>query len=125
MKYHDFLNTVVDRGVAGDRDQAERITRATLETLGERITQGEATDLAAQLPQDMSGWVTAHAAETTSYDLDEFCRRLSDRAGGLEQPERAASTVLRVLDDSVTDGQIRHVTDQLPNDYVEKFFSKA
>lgn len=125
MKYHEFLNTVVDRGAAADRDEAERVTRATLETLGERITQGEATDLAAQLPQDMSGWVTARASEATSYDLDEFCRRVSDRAGGLDQPERTAATVFSVLDESVTGGQIRHVADQLPNEYVSTLFTKV
>lgn len=125
MKYDEFLNAVVDRGVAQDRDQAARITRATLETLGERITQGEATDLAAQLPEGMDGWITARAGEVTSYELDEFCRRLSDRAGGIDQPERTAATVFNVLDESVTDGQIRHVADQLPNEYVSTLFTNA
>ncbi len=122
MRYDEFINAVVDKGAAPDRQSAERITRATLETLGERIDGGEATDLASQLPPEMSGWVTSRTDAAESYDLDEFIRRIEQRADGAAgQPRQAAGTVMDVLSEAVTGGQIDHVRQQLPSDYMELF----
>ncbi len=50
MKYDEFISQVQRRANLASREEAERATRATLETLGERLAGGEAKDLAAQLP---------------------------------------------------------------------------
>ncbi|HWM59183.1 MAG TPA: DUF2267 domain-containing protein, partial [Pseudonocardia sp.] len=52
MKFDEFVNEVADRaGVS--RDEAESLVRATLRTLAERLSGGEAEDLRAQLPKQL------------------------------------------------------------------------
>ena len=49
MKFEEFIGSVAERaGVSSE--EAEPLARAVLRTLAERITGGEARDLAAQLP---------------------------------------------------------------------------
>jgi uncharacterized protein (DUF2267 family) len=49
VDYQTFIDTEAQR--AGlPKDQADLLARATLQTLADRITGGEAKDLAAQLP---------------------------------------------------------------------------
>jgi uncharacterized protein (DUF2267 family) len=50
--YADFIETV-EQQASLPHDQAERATRATLQTLAERITAGEAHDLADRLPEEL------------------------------------------------------------------------
>ena len=53
MQYEEFLNKVQDRLGPAQPDEARRAIIATLETLGERISGGEASDLAEQLPEEL------------------------------------------------------------------------
>lgn len=50
MQHDVFIGQVQQRAKLPSRGDAERATRAALETLGERIPSGFATNLAAQLP---------------------------------------------------------------------------
>lgn len=49
MRYDEFIGQVQHRAGLGSHAEAERATRATLETLAERLAGGEAHDLAARL----------------------------------------------------------------------------
>jgi uncharacterized protein (DUF2267 family) len=51
---HDAFIDAVMQAAAIDRDDAERVVRATLTTLAERISAGERRDLAAQLPPELA-----------------------------------------------------------------------
>lgn len=50
MDHDRFIGQMEDRARLDSRRSAERATRATLETLGERLDAGAAGNLAAQLP---------------------------------------------------------------------------
>ena len=54
MKYDEFIGQVQHRAGLGSHTEAECATRATLETLAERLAGGEAHDLAAQLPPELA-----------------------------------------------------------------------
>ena len=54
MKYDEFIGQVRHRARLSSHAEAERATRATLETLAERLAGGEAHDLAAQLPPELA-----------------------------------------------------------------------
>jgi uncharacterized protein (DUF2267 family) len=96
VDYETFIRTV-----AADADigfgEAERAARAVLETLGERIAQGEARDLAAQLPPELSPWI-ATTTPAEGFDVDEFIRRIAEReevdAVTAERHVRAVFTAL-------------------------------
>jgi uncharacterized protein (DUF2267 family) len=53
------------------RHKARVLIQATLQTLAERLTGGEADDLAAQLPKQMKEWL-AKTGPAESFGLDEF-----------------------------------------------------
>jgi uncharacterized protein (DUF2267 family) len=53
MRYDELIGQVRERGRLDSREEAERATRAVLETLGERLAGGEPHDLASQLPQEL------------------------------------------------------------------------
>jgi uncharacterized protein (DUF2267 family) len=54
--------------------------RATLTTLAERISAGEARDLAAQLPPELAPWLNVDK-RSERFDVDEFLRRVTERSG--------------------------------------------
>src|SRR3954447_12739407 len=96
MDYQRFISTG-ERGAGLGTEGARRATRATLETLGERISRGEARDLAAQLPPELAPLVaTDHDAE--AFDVEEFLRRVAEREEvDLEAAQRHATAVLTAL----------------------------
>jgi len=57
LNYDEFISQVQRRANLDSREEAERATRATLETLGERLAGGEAKDLAAQLTSGIAQYL--------------------------------------------------------------------
>lgn len=53
MKSDEFLAKVRDRGEYASHEEAADVTRTILARLGERLTGGEAKDLASQLPAEL------------------------------------------------------------------------
>ncbi|MCW2996768.1 MAG: hypothetical protein JWN65_317 [Solirubrobacterales bacterium] len=117
MQYDEFITKVAER--AGTRQkQAEALTRATLQTLGERVTGGEAQDLAAQLPQPLKAAVPQRPTGTAEpFDLNEFERRVAERAGVAEgEDEAGIRAVFQTLREAVSPGEFDDVLAQLPAD---------
>jgi uncharacterized protein (DUF2267 family) len=116
MTYDEFIQAVEERaGVP--RERAEAITRATLEALGERLTGGEARDLASQLPKPLQEPLRPrNGAEP--FGLEELIRRVSDRTG-VRQPEAADAVraVLTTVREGVTGGEFDDVMQQLPDEF--------
>ncbi|MDI5943299.1 DUF2267 domain-containing protein [Micromonospora sp. DH15] len=119
MNYDTFVDQVALRArVPGGR--AVELTRATLETLAERLTGGEVLDLAAQLPKPLQ-LVLRPSPDTEAADrfgAAEFVARVGQRAG---LDERAAREAVRSLDtplrESVTGGEFDEMLVQMPRDY--------
>jgi hypothetical protein len=57
VKYDEFITKVGGRADVS-LEAADALTAATLQTLAERISGGEAADLAAQLPRELQGHLT-------------------------------------------------------------------
>jgi uncharacterized protein (DUF2267 family) len=117
MDYAGFL-TIVGQVAGVDQDGADRATRATLQTLGERIPQGEALDLVEQLPPEVAPWLhTDGPAE--GFDLAEFLRRVAAREEvDVPTAERHASGVLVALARAVSDEEWSDLLAVLPREYV-------
>jgi uncharacterized protein (DUF2267 family) len=117
VQYASFL-TVVEQVGGLTPDQAERAIEATLETLSERITGGEAQDIAGFLPKGMRGFLTNTREEAERFGLEEFYRRVAGREG--VDPETAAAharAVFVALGVAVAPGELRDMAAQLPNDF--------
>jgi uncharacterized protein (DUF2267 family) len=66
-----FIGQVQNRAELPTQEDAERLTRITLETLSRRIDPNEADDLAAQLPEEI-GRHLAKVDELESFSWEEF-----------------------------------------------------
>ena len=119
MNQKEFLESVTVRGRLSPQ-QAERLTEATLTVLADRISTGEAEDLAAQLPKGVRDWLVSKEEPAQKFDLEEFIRRVSERAGvDLDTATRGARAVLSTIRRAVTTGEFEDVLAQLPKEFRE------
>jgi uncharacterized protein (DUF2267 family) len=114
--YERFITTVQQKAAVG-REAAERAARATLQTLAERLSQGEARDLAAQLPPPLAGWLFTDT-DAAPFGAAEFVRRVAERTGvDFETAERQARAVFTALGRAVSRSEIDDMTAELPHDF--------
>ena len=123
MQYQEFLQRVQEQINATEpatqtQRAAEQAITATLQTLSERLTGGEATDLAAQLPEELKAPLERSAEEAERFSLEEFYERVAEREGvDLETARNDASAVMSVLRVAVTPGQLDDLMAQLPSEF--------
>jgi uncharacterized protein (DUF2267 family) len=123
VKYDECIGQVQHRAGLGSHAEAERATRATLETLAERLAGGEAHDLAAQLPPELvRSLELPDAGFGAKLTLDEFFELVSMREG-VDLPDATfhARIVLGVLTEAVSLGEIQDVRVQLPAVFAQLF----
>lgn len=122
MQHDEFIGQVQTRGKLASRGQAERVTRSVLETIGDRIPDGLAVNLAAQLPHEIG----EHLRRTTEpdqrgtgeqFDRNAFITRVVDRSG-LDRPQSvyAARVVCEVMNEAVQGAVMTKVLDALPGE---------
>ncbi|WP_436926902.1 DUF2267 domain-containing protein [Halosimplex amylolyticum] len=122
MNFDKFTGTVQNRLQLPGTGQAVRATRATLTTLGERIQEGEANDLAGPLPMEIDHYLTGAVAEHGQhFEWGEFLDRVAEREGQVAPDDRAdvahhARTVVAVVAEATPEGQLDQIRDQLPAD---------
>jgi uncharacterized protein (DUF2267 family) len=123
VRYDEFLGHVQHRARLGSHGEAERATRATLETLAERLVGGEAHDLASQLPPELARFLQLpDAGIGAKLTLEEFFELVSEREGvELEEATLHARVVIAVLTEAVSQGEIKDVRVQLPAAFAQLF----
>jgi uncharacterized protein (DUF2267 family) len=124
MDYETVIGEVQNRAGLPSREDALAVTRTTLELLGTRLESGEATNLGAQLPEEI-GRHLDKTSDVERFSWDEFVDRLMDR-GDYTSDERGtavhhARVVMAVVDEAVSEGEMTDVRNQLPEDYDELF----
>ena len=109
---------------------AYHVLRAGLHALRNRLTVEEAAHLSAQLPVLVRGiyfedWRPAHAPQKLR-DRREYFEEMTQhlKDGQPQDPEEAARAVFALLKKHVEPGQLRHVSDQLPQE-VEELYAAA
>jgi uncharacterized protein (DUF2267 family) len=127
VKYEQFIKQVQSVAQLSHRQQAERATRATLETLKERIVGDEAKDLASQLPAELQECLHGREGENGQFfSLQEFYQRVSEKEG--IDPSDAAThvqAVFTVLQKAVTPGELADVRANFSDDYAELFLAET
>lgn len=123
MKHDEFIGQVQHRARLSSRGEAERATRATLETLAERLAGGEADDLAAQLPPEIAHHLkSACAGMGERFSLHEFFQRVAQREGvDVAKATYHARAVMEVLNEAVSTGEMDDVRAQLPAEFAKLF----
>jgi uncharacterized protein (DUF2267 family) len=122
MHTHDFLGQVQNKAHLPTLDAALRATRATLETLAERLGPTESRQLGARLPPEIQECLLTDRPVTERFSSDEFLGRVSEREG-VDLPESTHHTlaVIEVLAQAVSAGEMIDVLDRLPADYARLF----
>ncbi|MEV4173236.1 MULTISPECIES: DUF2267 domain-containing protein [unclassified Nonomuraea] len=122
MQHDEFIGKVQARAHLRGREQAERASRATLETLGERIPEGLAEHLAAQLPHEIAEnlrrtEVFGGLGTGEHFGREEFVQRVAGRAG-VDKPQATyiARVVLEVTAEATQGHVMDKVCDSLPQD---------
>ncbi|GAX34624.1 DUF2267 domain-containing protein [Nodularia sp. NIES-3585] len=123
MEYNEFITHVQSLAQSNAREEAERATRATLETLKERVPRDEANDLAAQLPQELGQYLQSREAESSeSFNLQEFITRVSQREN-IEPTTTAihVRAVFAVLQNAINPEKFAKFHTYFSHDYEELF----
>ncbi|WP_193199261.1 DUF2267 domain-containing protein [Nostoc sp. MG11] len=123
MEYNEFITHVQSLAQSDSREEAERSTRATLETVKERIPVDKAQDLATQLPQELGKYLQGKEEESNkSFNLQEFIARASQREN--IEPTTAAihvRAVFAVLQNAVKPEIFAAFHANFSHDYEELF----
>ena len=125
MKYDEFITKVGGRADVSLR-AADALTAATLQTLAERISGGEAAQLATYLPDELEPHLTGAEELAQSFDSQEFVRRVAERAGtDADRAETGIRAVFATLREETPREQLRDVLTQLSKDYSSLVGAKA
>jgi uncharacterized protein (DUF2267 family) len=117
MDYRYFL-TAVEQRTGIPRDRAEPIVCFTLYTLAERISAGQADDLARRLPPELRPCMR-HDGQRATFHLYEFLRRISKEMGtDRATATRMARAVLATLWTAVGPKEFADMQAQLPGDFL-------
>jgi uncharacterized protein (DUF2267 family) len=123
MQTEEFLGQVQNKAQLATLGEAMRATRATLETLAERLGPDETRHLAAQLPHEIQLFLSDTGLPIAErFSSDEFLLRVCAREGiDLPLSTNHARAVIEVLTQAVTPGEIVDMLERLPDDYRRLF----
>jgi uncharacterized protein (DUF2267 family) len=117
MQYEEFIASVATNGDLSE-EEAVALTRAVLATLSDRISGGEAQDLAAQLPEPLKPALISAHENAEAFSFEEFVERTAEDAEtDVDAAERAVDAVFITLREAVTPGEFDDVLSQLPADF--------
>lgn len=112
-----MLNAVSD-ATSLERDAAERALVATMSLLCRRLAPGEARDLVAQLPSLLAARLqTSLDGPDRSIDAATMRNEIGQFAGlSADEADRVLRSIIAVVADRVSAGEIAEVRGQLPDD---------
>lgn len=126
MNFDEFTGEVQHRLELPGTGETVRAIRATLMTLGERIPEGNAEDLAASLPMEIKWYMTGAVHEHGQrFEWREFVSRVSEIEGA-EPPEAAyhAQVIVDLVSTLVPPSDFQQLRDQLPESEADENWRK-
>ncbi len=127
MDYDEFVGRVQEKADLDSPEDAAAAVRATLGTLGEMLSPKERHDLAAELAKPLKEcltlWMEQPPRELTRphrFSLEEFYNRVAARSDvGYPAAIKHSQAVIQVLKEAVSQGELRDVLRELPDEYEE------
>ncbi|MGW3605011.1 DUF2267 domain-containing protein [Micromonospora sp. NPDC005161] len=117
MNYAEFLEAVGKRARM-PATEAANVVGATLTTLAEGVTGGEARQLATQLPEELRGYLHKEVNFAERIDLVEFLNEVGARAGtDGDRTAEVARAVLTTLREAVSAEDLENLESELPKDF--------
>lgn len=120
MRYDTFLERVADRAFIESADTAAA-THATLATLGERLTEGEALDVSLHLPEELKRSIEAGGGGgAQAMSLEDFVGRVAQREATSADVARVhARAVMTTLREAIHKSEFDDLFAQLSDEYKE------
>jgi uncharacterized protein (DUF2267 family) len=127
MNYKEFTDAVQKAAQLQSEEQTVKAIEATLTTLSERVVGKEASELAAQLPEEIGAYLRGREGEMGErFSLEEFYKRVSDRAGVSGSDAASyAKAIFATLNAAVSAGEYGDIKSNLPPDYQELVSQEA
>ncbi|MFW6457984.1 MAG: DUF2267 domain-containing protein [Halodesulfurarchaeum sp.] len=116
MNFDEFTGTVQHRLEFPGTGETVRAIRATLQTLGQRLPEGNAEDLAASLPMEIKWYMTGAVGEHGQrFDWQTFLDRVSE-IEGIDRADAAhhARVIVDLVATQVPASDFRQLRDALP-----------
>ncbi|EMA56106.1 DUF2267 domain-containing protein [Halococcus thailandensis] len=116
MNFDEFIGEIQHRLELPGTGESVRAIRATLLTLGKRIPEGHADDLAASLPMEIKWYLTGAVNEHSQrFDWSEFVSRVSE----IEKTDPAdaayhARVIVDFVQTLVPESDFQQLRDSLP-----------
>jgi uncharacterized protein (DUF2267 family) len=124
MDFDTFVKLVQQRGRLSSREAAVGAIRATLETLGERLSGGELKDVCAQLPREIAYYLS-RGSRFERLPLPDFYARISMREPcDFTEAAFHARAVISVLELALSAGEYAGVRAQFPAEFNDLFESR-
>jgi uncharacterized protein (DUF2267 family) len=116
MNFDEFTGEIQHRLELPGTGEAVRATRATLLTLGQRLPEGHAADLAASLPMEIKWYMTGAVHEHGQhFDWHEFLERASEiEAADPTDVAYHARVVVDLVHEQVPESDFQQLRDALP-----------
>ena len=113
MKYREIIKKIQHDSGFSDAESAEALER-TVESIAERLQEGERQDFASQLPtelQQVALYATGNKEVHKQDILEEFMEKENIEADHAKKQFLSAWGALRSF---ISEGEIRHIKAQLP-----------
>ncbi|WP_017974679.1 DUF2267 domain-containing protein [Actinopolyspora halophila] len=106
-----------------DATETERLTRATIRALSERLAAGQLNDLEPALPPELHDELYRFDGQAISFDKDTFLDQVSGEVDtvDIDEVERRVRAVFEVLLQWAPGEEIEDTIAQLPPDLAEMF----
>lgn len=121
----EWLDALCAKGPFANEQQAYSYLRVVLHAVRDRLTVEEAAHFAAQMPMLVrgfyyDGWRPAAAPNKDDDTVDAFLETVKRGLGNFYSPppdiSQATSAILSLLTERISEGQIRHVREQMPKE---------
>lgn len=118
-----FAEALQNHGDFDSRNDALRAAEATLEILGERLSKGEAEEVAKYFPEEPGNWLVPDApGDAGDFSFDEFVDRVASRAEiSTDQAVQEAEAVTDVVAVMLGEEELEQMESQLPETYEPMF----
>jgi uncharacterized protein (DUF2267 family) len=122
MRFEDFVKRVQEQANLSTREDSERITKAVLQTLGERLDRKVRNGVLAQLPDELKDFLLASGKDSDQYNLAEFYNRVGARADlKYQDATERTQQVFAVLQQAIPEGEKQDILESLPGEFEELF----
>ena len=124
MNYQQIIARVQNFTGIEDPEDADKVLRAVLQTMGERLPRTHREHMAAQLPEELKSTLAQHK-NMEFLLLEEFLERVANRANvGYHKAVKYVEAIARVLREAIAPGELKDILAGFPEEYKTLFGEK-